>query len=88
MSVEKVRSMLEDKVAYVRDGHVFCYANAAPAASFDYAIPVFLKQNESDVLLWKPHTVLGLRPEKCLESPWGAGCPTCNVPTTSHGRTS
>lgn len=77
--VEKLSRMIEDKVAYVRDGHVLCHANTAPSGSHDYSIAPFLKQAEDDILLWKPHTVLGLRPDRCVQAPWGAGHPTCNL---------
>lgn len=77
--VERIAGLLDDGKAYVSDGHVLCWANAAPARAYDYQLPRHLKHNESDVLLWKPSTALSLRPERCAQSPWGAGHPTSNV---------
>lgn len=77
--VNKVARLLEDRTAYLSDGHVFCYANVSPQPLHEYPVPAHLRQNESDILLFKPFTVLGLRPEKCTQSPWGPGCLTCNV---------
>ena len=77
--ISKICQLVGQDVAYLQDGHVFCYANVAPACLHDYPVAPHLKQNESDILLFKPHTVLGLRPEKCTPSPWGPGCVTCNA---------
>lgn len=78
-ALERIEGLVADGKAYVRDGHVLCWANAAPATAFDYACPRHLKVNESDVLLWKPHTILGLRADRCVQSAWGPGHPTCNA---------
>ena len=77
--VPELTSMIEDGRAYVKDGHVLCYANVAPAASHDYNLAPHFKENESDVLLWKPYTALGLKAKDCVDSAWGPGFPTCNI---------
>ena len=76
--VETLQTMLTEGTAYVSDGHVLGISNAC-ISCHDYNIPPYLKQSESDVLLWLPHTVLGLKPEKCQEAPWSAGHPTINA---------
>lgn len=77
--VSTLQNLLDSGSAYIRDGHVLCYANSAPSVSHDFSISPHLKVNESDVLMWKPHTAIGLKAKDCVMSPWGAGLPTCNL---------
>ena len=77
--VQMLQTMLRADSAYVKDGHVLCYANVAAPNPHDYQLPPYMRQNESDVLLWSPHTVLGLKADKCIEAPWSVGHPTINA---------
>jgi len=79
MAQAVIQTMLTEGSSYVADGHVLCYANVAPSQPHDYTIPPYLKRNESDVLLWTPHTVLGLKADKCIQAPWSTGHPTINA---------
>lgn len=83
--VQKLEQLLRDGEAYVSDGHVLCAPDAGPANPFDYDVPFHLKKSEFDVLLWTPHTVLGVRADRCLAAPWSAGHPTINATRLAEG---
>lgn len=85
-TIPHLQKLLEADSAYVTDGHVLCYGNVAPPRPYDYDTSPYLKRNESDVLLWTPHTILGLRADKCVQAPWGAGHPTINASRLADGR--
>lgn len=77
--VQTLQNLLTAGDAYISDGHLLCPAGAAPDPSHDYVIPRHLKRAEDDVLMWTPHTVLGLRADRCIEAPWSTGHPTINA---------
>ncbi|RYF08831.1 MAG: hypothetical protein EOO40_07670 [Deltaproteobacteria bacterium] len=78
-TIAKLQALVDADKAYVSDGHVLCYANVAPAVAYDHNVAPHLKRNESDVLLWVPHTILGLKADRCQASPWSPGHPTVNA---------
>lgn len=77
--IHKIQKMMNNDLAYVNSGHVFCYANSSPTHTHEFDVPSYLKRNYQDALLWYPHTHLGLKEHLCTASPWGSGCPTINA---------
>ena len=77
--VDMLSDMLRSNLAYVRDGHVLCVANAAPQLLHDFPLAPHLRDSYDDVLLWSPYSALGIKPCKCLEAPWSTGHPTINA---------
>lgn len=78
-AITKLQALLDADLAYVSDGHVMCYANVAPPNAYDFSVASHLKRNESDVMLWVPHTALSLPARRCMDAPWSVGHPTVNA---------